>query len=346
MKKRYKLKLRPLSPIHIGTGDQISPLEYLIKDSGGDLPTFHRFSLDKFMNRLIKESPKIAAIIGNESDLNRVRKLIYEHIDLGKDSLYSCVCGWNIFDEYENKINDDNNQLLIDTMIRNPKTGAPYLPGSTIKGAIRTALISSIAQGQSLSNRGNPEWGLLGMMNPLSDPFRAIHISDSNFLSNNSWLLDVRNYSKKKQECTGIQMWKEQTDCINWNPDVEAIGTLTIDHDIQNQPSQHKWDKLPHKFDVKMITEKCTSFYKPKMESEYTTFYKNTGFGDIYPSLLERVNSFSSSTFLLRIGQFSHFECMTLDNLRKSPKKGYGSSRGLSDEQYPMGWIEVSLEEL
>ncbi|MDH7600429.1 MAG: hypothetical protein QHH07_12480 [Sedimentisphaerales bacterium] len=57
---------------------------------------------------------------------------------------------------------------------------------------------------------------------------------------------------------------------------------------------------------------------------------------------------FAENGFPLRIGRFSHIECVTVDNYRqpggRAAKLGWGRTRTLSGGTMAMGWVKACLE--
>ena len=72
---KYKLKGAILSPLHIGTGNQIEPFDYVIKNG-----KLYRISLEDFLCQLSEEKRKIFEDIVDSGNLNRIRKYIIEEI--------------------------------------------------------------------------------------------------------------------------------------------------------------------------------------------------------------------------------------------------------------------------
>ena len=108
--------------------------------------------------------------------------------------------------------------------------------------------------------------------------------------------------------------------------------------------------------DVSFFIDAMYRFYVSKYKDEYLKFF-TSGHADqirqeIAPMSLEIANLKTNET-LVRIGHFSHVECVTLDNVRK-PKtrevKGkpmpYGTTRTLANGLYPFGWAKLEFKDL
>ncbi|WP_456395337.1 type III-A CRISPR-associated RAMP protein Csm5 [Desulfurobacterium sp.] len=151
--KTYKLKLTMETPVHIGTGEVYYDIEYTIKNG-----RFYVINKDKFFSHLAKLGKinlftKIAAK-GDIPSILQIRKLVHD-VFKPEDSLVSFEIEKNALVDMEKKLfNFSNiekrksgeirkviNQMKISKTYKNRLTFEPIIPGSSIKGAIRTAVI-------------------------------------------------------------------------------------------------------------------------------------------------------------------------------------------------------------
>jgi len=150
--KTYRLALTPLSPIHIGCGEDFEPTNYVIDD--GVL-----YGFDPSRAVLTDLQKAKLADAGNRASLLGIQRFFRENASIFKtqaDVLMPVSAG--VARIYEQRIgraanieasgNSVFNQLFIE---RNSYTGQqslPYFPGSSFKGAIRTAIVVDLNQGQ------------------------------------------------------------------------------------------------------------------------------------------------------------------------------------------------------
>lgn len=138
--QRYKMTLTILSPVHIGSGQEIDPTEYIVKDS-----IFYRIDLPRFLSEM---PPSLRAEFDRKvSDPNPfvIRDFICRHVDPEKYACFKADAG--VFEPaYKESLSNPNRQLEINLFTRTPGTWRAYIPGSSIKGAIRTAVINALAQ--------------------------------------------------------------------------------------------------------------------------------------------------------------------------------------------------------
>ena len=136
----YELKIKILTPVYIGSGYTVGKREY-IHDKSKNLVSF--LDLDKLFkgileNGLYLEYEKYFTADNKSREFNVELKQFLEKVGIGEDK-YS---EWITYSEY---MGSDNLSLQntheIQTFIKDGY-GNPYIPGSSLKGAIRTILES------------------------------------------------------------------------------------------------------------------------------------------------------------------------------------------------------------
>lgn len=180
-----KVKIHTLTPIHIGSGQFLRNKSEFVeyKDNNG-------------LHISVVDPKKILDIIGIENLNDWVSQ-----IERGEDvKSYIAKLGRNATpDQYALRILKSlagqigNNDTLKECI--HDGTGKPYIPGSSIKGAIRTAVLASLAQtetgldrlvvqmsrtGKTSVNAKKVESKLFGQ-DPNSDIFRFVRIGDAYF---------------------------------------------------------------------------------------------------------------------------------------------------------------------
>lgn len=88
--KNYKIKLKPISPIHIGTGEAYEPMNYVIDRGADDKYYMYVFDEFEFFKKLDEKSKdefmKIASDTTGDGIL-KLQKFIKEKSSLAKRSL-------------------------------------------------------------------------------------------------------------------------------------------------------------------------------------------------------------------------------------------------------------------
>jgi CRISPR-associated protein Csm5 len=358
---RYNFALTPLTPIHVGTGETISPFEYLLREPvGGDQAYLFRFDPQKVMARLSREKPNRAEEIVKMEDYRRAALALQEEVDVDLDVIYRTPAG-AIADLYFEKRSNPENQLLVHTMQRNPRSGAAIIPGSSLKGAVRTALLAEKLPSKPVKRSRVPSEGdFVGWTDPKEDPFRALKIADSIFPSEaRDFVAEVCIYSRKKNTLNSIQMIFEQLDGVEaWSPDQDpGVCQASIDDHLSGTPpiyhgGRNPWRGMAFSIDMEEIAAACNRFYGKRLREENRTFFRHARGSVVqeargcFDRLEGFVENLPANTFIVRLGRFSHFECVTLDGGRASSRVLHGASRSLSNGTFPLGWLAIHWEQV
>lgn len=184
----YTLKIETLTPVHIGDG--------VFLQKGSDFVTIRRTNEGgvKYLKNFVIDPQKVLACIGEEhltdwmASIERHEESVLAFAkrfkseicpeDLSKRVIYSYV-----------KSSRPEDDKTLKTCLHNGM-GLPYIPGSSLKGAIRTAVLATLApQLKNLENKVSlqngfsaqrVESGLFGE-NPNMDVFRFLHVGDAYF---------------------------------------------------------------------------------------------------------------------------------------------------------------------
>ena len=360
--KRYNMTLTILSPVHIGSGQDIDPLEYVVKDG-----VFYRLNLPKFLSQM--DGALRAEFNRKVSDPNPIvlRDFIHRHADPNQHTYFTADAG--AFESvYQRNLKNPNIKLEITLMPRSVGNWQAYIPGSSVKGAIRTAVISELTKQKGLRNP-NPKFfekDVLGYNDAKQDPFRCIRISDAP-LPEAATFIDkteiLKRYKGPGPDPSGIQMFYEQCFSMLDGETIAAVGTLDVDDQL---PQKKVFDRRQNSeiaavsmaMDALQILKSCRAFYLPKMQDEHDKFYKarpdsvkhNQELEDYSQQLL--AVQYADNEFPIRLGRFSHVECTTVDDYRqpitRKTRDGknlpWGTTRTLSGGKMPMGWVKVRLD--
>lgn len=148
-----------LSPVHVATGDSLNPGEYLIDQNalyelgqGGLSPALTATQRSELLTILESNDPALPLAVQ--------RFLAREAGKLKYAARRMCPLLPGISRYYQSRLgqvmqNDTKNKKQVINQLElmrhvGAALGAPYIPGSTLKGAIRTALVSALNQGQAL----------------------------------------------------------------------------------------------------------------------------------------------------------------------------------------------------
>jgi hypothetical protein len=137
---RYYLKIKTLSPIHIGTGEVYEPTNFVI-DNGYlyefDEVLFYK-SLDdlskKSFNTKLNDLFQLISFYKKNENMQKAKEIFYHKVKVSKE----------IENRYINQFNKDGslnrNQLDIEKTYKEPNTNLAIIPGSSLKGVLDTVL--------------------------------------------------------------------------------------------------------------------------------------------------------------------------------------------------------------
>ncbi|NPV37749.1 hypothetical protein BREVNS_1742 [Brevinematales bacterium NS] len=356
---RYTMEFTPLGALHIGTGNVLSPLEYTVKEG-----QFIRFSLEKLVSSLSEQKRKILLQKIDKNDLTEIILFIQENI-MDDCILYQYRADKDFVQKFQSKIADPVNQLLVYEMYKDPLTFEPVIPGSSIKGALRTAIVNTFAERQrsrfeEYLRRGRDfykslEKEILGYQDDIrNDPFRCIRVSDCRIEKRESVEIgEIVNYKpSRKNSFASIQLIGEYI-CgylLGYTHSYKFI--------IEENNDLFDKDVFATSFSLSEMLKDIDYFYKRRFSNESKKFYKDSLNSDIKKMRNDFLNYLSQikpeqNEFLIRLGRYSHVESMTLD-LRLSlvgkphPKAARdGTSRMLSlSSCFPFGWAKLRVVDI
>ena len=137
---QYNCIITPLTPIQIGNGNEVSPFEYIIKNN-----EYYRVDMNEIMEKMPEGVKKQFLKILEENNMFAARKFLKNNYKIEYGYLYKCHVSTEYSEMYERKIGgvlnkNENNELSVGEFI-GTDTGK-YIPGSTLKGAFRTAYLA------------------------------------------------------------------------------------------------------------------------------------------------------------------------------------------------------------
>jgi len=377
----YDFTLTMLSPVHIGTGEDIGPHEYVVKPAAQEGQyILHVIDLPAFLGSLSPPDRRAFDEAVARDALFYIRRFVAERVDVDRFSRYWCSTSQEFYQRYQKGLQNDAAQLLVNTMTRTGRDACPYVPGSSLKGALRTAVLSAIA-GQrrdpaplhelAARNPSGFEPEVLGYAsrftdrqgNPRTraeiraDPFRAVKVSDAPLLDDALSVDPVEIFNPSRPagapDPAGIQMYYEMTYSVLDGQDVRARGTIAIDDRLPTTRTRR--DERSWAFDacvarpvtVHQILDACRSFYGERLRKEHEDFYRRRGdLERVGNGLMTLVAQMKGHETLVRLGRFSHFECVTVAGFARPGRRGAGKTRTLAAGELPMGWAELTVEGL
>ncbi len=339
----HLLAITALSPVHIGTGEDLEPTGYVIE--GEDLYLFSPEAALRALPAAAREElTKVLGAAPTVQLIKQVQAFFHRNSEaLIAEAEHAMPVLPSIAAEYQQRVGktaqrEENgreiiNQLAIARTYADAASGRPILPGSSLKGAIRTALLDLVNDGQSLQHRERNrdlQQRLFRYRQFDLDPMRLVQIGDARDLSDaDSYATEVRYAVNRKRQPVlkdGRQIpaqaenLRQVLECVPPLRPQAFIGQLGI-QDVGGLSSP----KLPDstlRWSFADMAAACNRFYRPILEREVLELrnrgYLSADWIDTLQQLLtDRQPALEANqAFLLRVGRHSGAESMTLNGVR------------------------------
>jgi len=356
----YRMLITPLSPIHVGTGESYEPTNYVIEDGA-----LHEFDTGAVMVALSDADRKALLEIGNRRPdtgmIEALQRFFYERREalmahaIQRIPVLPGVAGF-----YEKRVGQTANReadgkkvvnrLEIDRTSFNPVTRLPVLFGSSLKGAMRTALLDGVNGGRPAQERkGLHEFqGRLfryfdeNARPHLSlelDPMRLVQLADAAWngeaglpaaqvhLAVNRKKVEVKDQqgSVRKFQAEAKELYQilECTPGWRYRAFSGQINLQLVDGVAEKDRSGNRQLPVANlRFDAAQVARACNDFYRPILEEECRLLHQR-GFLDA--TWYKAIQQFLATTqtklqrgdaFLLRVGRHSGAESVTLRGAR------------------------------
>jgi CRISPR-associated protein Csm5 len=356
----YRLLITPLAPIHIGTGESFEPTQYVIEDevlfefdTGAAIGAFSDADRKKLLE-IGNRRPDNMMIQAMQQFFFERRALLMAHavhrlpVLPGVANLYASRVG-----QVANREAGGGtvlNRLEIDRTAFEPERRTPVLYGSSLKGAIRTALLDRVNGRNPLrvvtdqrTGERHPEKNQ-GLQQRLFqfragkfelDPMRLIHLSDARWNSPENFLPTQVRFAVNRKRAPVVNEQGELRrsraenlyqilECVSPGLNRGFDGRLTL-QSIAALADQHA-DKLPAphlRFDIRQIAEACNAFYRPILENELDQLEERRFVDEAWAKGIRQLLTTGDErlkrgeAFLLRVGRHSGAESVTLNGVRK-----------------------------
>lgn len=392
----YRLHFTPLSPIHIGTSESYDPTQYVIEED-----VLYAFDTGAALNALTSDDRNALLRITNQKPnadmLKVVQGFFYQRREQLKPfAIQQIPVLAGVAHTYSQRIGQTAqregngeqvlNKLEIDRTAYNLITRQPILLGSSLKGAIRTALLDQVNKGQpTREQRGLQEFqGRLfkyrdsGKLHLERDPLRLVHIADATWqgeeglpsvhvhLAVNRKKHPVKDEQGKLRSASGENLC-QTLECIPAFRYRAFSGQLRLQN-LNGIPKNDQ--RVPaNRFSIEDIAGACNSFYLPNQTNERGILQSRGFVANEYTATISSLLHLAAEkirtgqVFLLRVGRHSGAEAVTLNGVRhikimqgmgqKSTTADAAKTLWLAAEDkdqrenlQPFGWLLVEVEPL
>ncbi len=332
-----RVKVEIITPIFIGSGEQYYPQDYTVLE---DSLCF--IDKEKFFQKIQKEG-LYEEFLKNSEDIDKLLRFIDDNSD---DSVYiECI-------DTEEEANDklfNTKSMPLEAFIKDKFYFKPYIPGSSLKGAIRTALLDykvrkfwdyienidrlrdkEIETTIFCNENKNRQKRL--QFDAKKDILKALFISDLKPLNYKLKAIKPKNrpYNKPKDNTIPIVL-----ECLISG---EFEGEIRVDKNLLNKDENLKDNRFfqNEPLSIELIKKAINNFFKKIYDVEKNRFRAN------FPLYEEG---------LIKLGKHSGAASKSLNDLRKvyiwQIKKSfnYQLSVWIDSQDSPLGWAKITFGE-
>jgi CRISPR-associated protein Csm5 len=360
------LKMKLLTPVHISDGCEVelTPTEYLLSDDG----QLHRIDLAKVIGHLpedsLSEINKYLVTENLHGLRNFIKSLWQTERNILEDCLEYSMDAVDLADYYHTMENENTESRFI--VVPFVRTGNKiFIPGSSIKGAIRTAFITGLLKTpiaydleiakkeidrqalkleQDTLNYGYIDRYGKHKPNIIKDPFKALKIADSSTTLNSSSVKKVVIAMKDNSgqfQCTETIDMKIFAEFLMEGNEIDIEARLDTRY-FGNQRSIGK------DISFELMRNFCKIFYDKVLKHEKDVFFRgfdetigNSKISQLYDEFL-KLNEHPSG-FLLRVGKHIGRNSISFNLINKNGIEPKSRKLIVKDGQYwPLGWVFVT----
>ncbi|ACX73082.1 CRISPR-associated RAMP protein, Csm5 family [Methanocaldococcus vulcanius M7] len=361
------MKLEILTPTHIGSGEKLLPTDYYpIKDMHGNITKIIVIDIDKLFNTLISMGVNVNEVVEilRESKSYPLTKIFEKYHLKPKD-----------FEKYPLDIVGGYGKysMQINTFIKT--CGMPYIPGSSIKGAIRTALMYYIVKDNKklLSDIINELNKIVTQKNAKNFVKRADDKLDKKIFGNDPKfdvlksliIRDSEKISLKKLKVYKVEILGNDAPIPTY---IEGLENIKINFEMQINDAILKnvnFNGMLKNIDFELIKNAIREFSKAVINAEINEIYKYGKYKEnmlkFYKNLEDKIED---GELFIRIGWGSGWYSTTIGvllkthpkfeelrkklGLGKNPKtkkvvNDYPKTRRIVNNK-PLGWVKLEGE--
>jgi len=322
------VKFEPVTTIFIGSGEEYYPNDYVaLEDELGFID--NNLLLDEVIrNNKYEEFLKVS------DDIEKLMDFIY---DFGEEIGYEKIC--KTFIKGDEKVLEelsDSTSRKVYAFIKDKYYFTPIIPGSSIKGAIRTAILSYLAKKFDIPKvRTGKDLEAHFFCNnerfdAKKDMLKALFVSDFKPKKYKLKVMRPVNRPYKKNRDNPIPV------VIEALIEGEFVGEIRIDENLLNNDPNLRNNPYfkDEKFDISLIKKSLREFFKEIAKIENNRF---------------KANNVKYEDYLIKIGKLAGAGSKSISEHRKIKIRqinkifDYQLSVWLDVEQNPFGWGKLTF---
>ena len=363
--KKYKVKLIPLTDIHIGSGKEIEAYEYTVKDR-----YFYRIDMSAMFDKLNDSEKENFHKILQESNFFNIRSWIYDNYKENWGYIYKEKVSSKFEEYYKDKLKDEskeNSQLSISEFIG--YESKKYIPGSTIKGALRTAFIHSYflenEKKYKLEKKENEakimEANILNAekidkktdLEPKKDPFKTVKIFDTEEIELEKFSVNAPQIKEGNLFCevlSGIYNEIDKLEKVNFGNEIDFeqginFNIVSTEYSLKENLKMGYKKSFGMKELIDSLDDKVENIINFEIEKKREKDSHNIKeFYEFLKKIFDTFKNRDNNISLIRIGKYTGFNDKTINLVTENPDE---KSRTIFDENNcPMGWALIKVEEV
>ncbi len=354
-------RLEVLSPLHIGCDEDYEPTNFVIDEKNGELINFNPLEFISNLKPDDREEFSKICNLGTIASLLDIYKFMQRHANQAKGRRIRIGTGFQrhyadtlrLSGRDQRRVRKELNQFRIERTAFQPLTGISYIPGSAIKGAIRTALLNLRKPKYPVPvNKGDKKAGqklertIFNDGSFATDPMRLVKVSD--FIAEKEPANRIVYAVDKKKKPSEYESSAPYQILEIVQPGATFVGSVTI------VSPENECGELPHKpVTTGELKDAVSRFFRHEKERENRQLAAVGIAAGKIPADDEKL--------LLRAGRHSGAESLTIDGYRhikimqgrgKSPKYlNRATTFWLASEQkkpsslaglQPFGWLSAT----
>ena len=381
--ENHKLLISTLSPVHMGSGEDYEPTNYVLDDE--TLIGFDTAGLASILTK--KELEDLGKLVRQPGALLHIQSFIYGLRErIAGIASHTVTTAADVAKKYHDRIGKVAqieaggkkfiNLLEINRTAFNPHNQQPLLPGSGLKGAIRTAVLNALTSGTlNNSTKMKPterETDILGG-SFASDPMRLLKISDASWLEqagNPDERIVFDNNLPKDKDKLGKELKSAAGGLAVMREVIPAMISRSFSGQLglQNFGNIQSKEVPGQKLSLQDLIKNCNKFYLSLFNSELTILKELNCLDKKWLALIDNVldNEIKEliqkdKAILLRVGRHTGAEGMTIEGhrlIKIMGKKGaapqyldHATTLWLAGEQeksktnlQPFGWLLLEID--
>jgi len=358
---RYLCKAQALTPVHVGCGRILDPGAFLLREN--DLLHFNPAMV---LRDLSPESRRAFMAIADRGNFVELQAFFRKHCDPERHGLGLIPIGVAVRRELEAKLGKPENRFEIQLMPRNALCGRVYLPGSGIKGALRTAVVNHFTNRvpelkdevhRKVNAEPDDKWkGRVLEEEALArkqsqterDVFRLVEVRDVDVPPDSTRIDRAYNWNPNKAGSGSIQLWVERLVSRVDTPDAPQFG-IELGVDDARMEHARVGANMGRTLDIRTIAAACNHFYWHRFLAERDRFFPSEQGRPsertrrLYQAMAPIFRKSADGKtivqppiwpfILLRVGRFSQFESLSVDELRQGhrPQARTPEARRITD---------------